>query len=498
MVKKSKDGSDQNSRQGDRMKTVFLFLRQGISNRNLLRTDFLKTLKENPGVRIVILSPIGDEPEFQKEFEAPNVCVEKWPRTKVAFWEKRLKNLKDYIWVSRGLTQAIRVSRLAQLGSLGLAWRDFIGRLARKIGISEKHINNWELRIYRANRLVNNLYDKYQPQLVIFTRLFGTNVHVFKEAKKRGIRLLCLVESWDNLICKGPLSVVPERMAVWNKGMIAEAHQYHDFPWDQVDVVGVPQFDLYMDVTKFIERGEFFETHGLDPERKLVTYATSTEGMIPDELAVLELVYEAIQEDRLGIAAQLLVRLHPITSPVLQEEYFRRFAGRPNLVIQRPGRPARLHDGWDPSWSDMLMLASTIYHSEVVVNIASTITIDAAVLDKPVICVAFGAGGEKSLQDRFRRIFEHSHYRKLVDTKGLQLVYNREELGETIRRSIMNPMSDGSGRKRLREELCYRLDGQSARRAAWVVLQELGLNPLTKKEAASVDEHETQSAEDIS
>ena len=33
------------------MKTVLLFLRQGISNRNLLRTDFLKTLKEHPEFR---------------------------------------------------------------------------------------------------------------------------------------------------------------------------------------------------------------------------------------------------------------------------------------------------------------------------------------------------------------------------------------------------------------------------------------------------------------
>ena len=59
------------------MKTIFLFLRQGISNRNLLRTDFLKTLKDNPEVRTVILSPIGDDPGFRQEFEAPNVCVEK-------------------------------------------------------------------------------------------------------------------------------------------------------------------------------------------------------------------------------------------------------------------------------------------------------------------------------------------------------------------------------------------------------------------------------------
>ena len=457
------------------MKTVFLFLRQGISNRNLLRTDFLKTLKQHGGVRVVVLSPIGDDEEFRKEFEDEKVCVERWPRTKVGFWERRLKNLKDYIWVSRGLTQAIRVRRLAQLGRMGLAWRDLVGHLAQKISVTEKRINDWELRIYRSHRRIQELYDKYQPELVIFTRLFGTNLHVIKEAKKRGISVSCLVESWDNLICKGPLSVVPDRMAVWNEGMKIEAEEFHGFPAEKVDVVGVPQFDLYSDVDRFIAKRDFFEPHGLDPARKLITYAASTEGFIPDELEVIETIYQAIQAGRLGIPVQLLVRMHPISSPGLKAEYVRRFTGRSDLVLQGPGRTSRLHDGWDPSWSDMVMLASTIYYSDVVVGVASTFSIDAAALDKPVLCVGFGQDGSENRSKYFRGIFDRSHYRRLVDTGGIRVVYTKEELVDALRTYLIDPILDSAGRKRLREELCYRLDGQSARRAALAVLREVGL-----------------------
>jgi len=466
------------------VKTVFLFLRQGISNRNLLRTDFLKTLRERPEVRIVILSPIGNEAEFRREFEASNVCVEEWPRTKVGFWEKRLKNLKDYIWVSRGLTQAIRVRRLSQLGRWGLVWRDVVGRLARTAGVTEERINQWEIDIYRSHFLVKSLYDKYAPELVVFTRLFGTNLHVIKEAKKRKIPALCLVESWDNLICKGPLSVVPERMAVWNEGMKIEAEKFHAFSSERVDVVGVPQFDLYSDAAQFIGKRDFFATHGLDPNRKLVTYATSTEGFIQGEPEIVEMLYKAVREDSFGAPVQLLVRIHPISSPALREEYFSRFSGRPNLVVQRPGRPSRLHDGWDPTRSDMLVLASTIYHSDVIVDVASTFTIDAAVLDKPVVCVAFGGNSKKN---NFTDIFDGGHYRKLVETQGLRLVCNVDELIDAVRDYIVNPMSDGSGRKRLREEVCYRLDGQSARRAAAVALKRLGVSVAATTESVKVE-----------
>jgi len=374
-----------------------------------------------------------------------------------------------------------------------LTLRNIVGRLARMVGVTEHHIHSWELRIYQSHREIKNLYDQYQPQLVIFTRPFGTNVHFIKEAKIRGIPVLCLVESWDNFICKGPLSMVPDRVAVWNEGMKMEAHQFHGFPLDKVDIVGAPQFDVYADVTRFMERRPFFEAHGLDPHRKLVVYAVSTEGFIPDELDIVEVVYRALQEDRLGIPAQLLVRLHPITSPALQGEIFRRFGGRQHLVLQRPGRASKLYDGWDPTWSDMSMLASTIYHTDVVVDVASTFTIDAAALDKPVICIGFGGSKKKSHVKFFRRLFDHGHYRKLVETGGLYMVHNAEELTDAMRQYFTNSTLKALGRKRLREELCYRLDGQSARRAAMVVLRELGVDALAGIEFAKLDKDRRQS-----
>jgi hypothetical protein len=477
------------------MKTVFLFLRQGISNRNLLRTNFLAVLKSQPEVRIVIISPIGHEAKFREEFEASNVTVEQWPRTKVGLWERRLKNLKDYIWVSRGLTQSIRVRRLAQRGRWGLAFRDLAGRVAKSVGISEEKLNDWELRSFEGDPLVRRLYDKYRPDLVVFTRVFGTNLHVIKEAKSRGIPVLCLVESWDNFICKGPLSVVPDRMAVWNPGMVTEAHELHGFPRDRVDVVGVPQFDLYTDKSLFAGRTDFFQSHGLDPSKRLITYAASTEGFIPEELDIFEMVYRAVREQDPEMTLQMMLRLHPITSAALRDEYLRRFSGRPNLVIQSPGRTSVLHDYWDPTWSDMVNLASTVHHSDIIINIASTMSIDAAVLNRPVIGIAFRVG--TSAKSRyFDDVFQHSHYRKLVETNGIRLVRSVDELTEAIRDYLADPTLDAEYRNRLAEELCFQLDGHAGERAARVVLRELGANgsSLTSNAGAQPPEEHTEHA----
>jgi CDP-glycerol glycerophosphotransferase (TagB/SpsB family) len=329
--------------------------------------------------------------------------------------------------------------------------------------------------IYRSPPAVAEIYDRYRPDMVVFTRLFGTNLHVIKEAKKRRVSVHCLVESWDNFICKGPLSVVPDSMAVWSQEMVDEAYDLHGFPRASVEVVGVPQFDLYKSKSSFLDRQEFFETNGLDPQKGLVTYAASTEGFIPNEPEIFETVYQSLQRQRFATEVQLMLRLHPITSPALREEYYRRFSNRPNLTIQRPGRTSALHDGWDPSWADMVNLASTIHYSNVIVNIASTMAIDAAVLDRPVIAVAFGRGTQQGRSIYFDDIFGNSHYRKLVETKGLRLVYSAEELSGAVSSYLEDPSIDGAGRSQLRERLCFRLDGQSGRRAASGVLQKLGI-----------------------
>ena len=42
----------------------------------------------------------------------------------------------------------------------------------------------------------------------------------------------------------------------------------------------------------------------------------------------------------------------------------------------------------DPSLADRLHLGATLYHSDVIVNVASTIAIEAAVMDTPIVNLA--------------------------------------------------------------------------------------------------------------
>ena len=95
----------------------------------------------------------------------------------------------------------------------------------------------------------------------------------------------------------------------------------------------------------------------------------------------------AIDSGRLG-AAQVLVRLHPRD----EVEAYRQFAGVPHLMIEKPFRPTvTAGDGLavDVMPEHQQHLADTLRHSDVVVNVASTIAIEASIFDTPVVNVSF-------------------------------------------------------------------------------------------------------------
>jgi hypothetical protein len=457
-----------------REETLFIFPRLGESHRNLLRTEVLDTLLQAPDLRIVVISPLARQPYFREEFSSKRLIIEPLPKTRVRFLERRLKNLKLYLWSKRELTSTFQIKRKAQFSGWGLFWRDRVARVLRWAGVTEEKISGWEIALFHS-RKISRLYDRYSPDAVLFTKLFSTNIHLVKEAKRRGIKTICFLEAWDNLSSKGPLSVIPDTILVWNEFMKREAIEYHAFPQDRIHVVGIPQFDIYHEPAKFLSREQFFARHGLDCKLKLITYAVAAGEIAPEEPEVIEQLYQAVMSGRIETPAQILVRLHPQTRGKYLEA-FQRLKNRPRITVQQAGRVAKIQDGWDPSWDDMIRLGETMYHSNVVLNVASTISLDAIAFDTPVVGVGFEGGERRDYMESYRRYYDYTHMNRIVKSGGLRVVRSFEEMIKAVNAYLVDPSLDAAGREKVRREQFYRLDGQSAKRAARAILSEMGLS----------------------
>jgi len=467
--------------------TLFIYLRLGNSHRNILRSELFPTLRSNPNLRLVIISPLGDEAYLRGEFQNGNVFVERLPKTRADWLERKLKKLKGYIWASRNPPETYRIFREKQrrqgiLGRWNVSWGEAVARFMASLGITERTVSRWEIALFHRRKMAR-LFDRYRPDAVLFTKLHSTNIHVVKEAKKRNVRSICFVEGWDNPSSKGPFSAEPDHILVWNECMRREIVEHHGFSGERIDVVGVPQFDFYHDRSKFCGREVFFERYGLDPKLKLIAYCVAGGEIARSEPEVVDLVYRAIMDGRVSFPAQLLLRLHPNTRGDYLKQ-FDRFKALPRVVVQPAGRVAKIQDGWDPSWEDMTRLAETMLHSDVVLNVASTITLDAIAFDTPVVGVGFEGGTPRDYFESYRRYYDFTHFNPVVKNGGIRVACSLDELVDAVNAYLGDRSLDAAGRMRVRTEQMYALDGKSARRAGKAVLRVLDLAEADQGAAA--------------
>ena len=176
---------------------------------------------------------------------------------------------------------------------------------------------------------------------------------------------------------------------------------------------------------------------------------------------------KAIEKRAIKESAQVIFRPHP-ASLFSIEEY-----GLENLkhVVLDP----IFMDKTKISFSDTEKFINLMYHSDVIINIASTLSIDAAVFGRPTICINFDSKNRKiSYWEEVGRLYDHfDHYEKLVSTGGVALPESSEELAQNINDYISDPLKDKEGREKIVEMFVTPFDGFSGKRLANSVFKEV-------------------------
>jgi hypothetical protein len=236
--------------------------------------------------------------------------------------------------------------------------------------------------------------------------------------------------------------------------------QYH-YPRDpsRIVVTGTAQFDFHRRPEFHRPRAETLARIGLAPGDRYILYAANTVTQTPSEpTLVLELAARCARTPELE-RHRVLVRLHP-------RDEFSRWghvsAADPRIVVSRPTAISQCFEGPD----DQTRLVSTISHADVCHNMWSSMSLDAAALDTPVVCVAF-AGQRGGLEDEFcRRVYETEYYRPIIESGGVRLALDMDQLVAETVAYVLHRGRDATARARMAEEECGPLDGHSAERIA--------------------------------
>jgi CDP-glycerol glycerophosphotransferase (TagB/SpsB family) len=456
-------------RDGKTRKTIFMPIFHGHIARNVLMTDIFKILSGRKDLKLVIFTYDFKKEYYQREFARDNVIIEgvdlnaipvnpfekifkflfscfvDSPRAVIVFREMYEEDNKFLPYLSRRMTTFI------------LGHCRFLRNTIRRS----------QFFLVKPKKLFLELFDKYKPDALFLPDMtFSVDNYLLRIGKQCHLPSIAMLRSWDVLTSnKGTIRVKPDKLIVHNEFMKKMAMKWGDVKAKDTFVAGMPHFDYYI-TDRPTPKEEFFRKIGLDPSRRVILFALTgprTAGINQD---IIDIISKAIDDGRLPSDIQILVRMHPNSD----KESFKK---NPHAVFHRPEgvyfSQGRLTDmEFTKEWLQELL--DTLYYSDITINPQSTMSIDAAAFDKPVINLAFDGYEKLPYIKSVRRLYDLEHYVPVVKSGGVRLAYNEKELIEWINKYLENPSLDRVGRKRMLEEQCYKFDGKSTARTAGYVL----------------------------
>ncbi len=445
------------------MKTIGIVVTEGSLVRNILRAGGFALMTAEPWRIVVFLHCREVPPYFAEEFRHENVEIipvrGAFPGTRL---HRLFKKFTHYLFINKTTRRYFLYSqhfldKPRAVAFLHRALLEVLGRLP----FLRKLVRPVERLFFpEIHPEIEKLLDRHRPDLIFSTSLTATLDAIFlKAARRRGIRTVSMPKSWDNLT-KMYLRVVPDYPLVQNEELKEKAVSMQGIPAGRVFVVGFPQFDWYAKKDLLGSRAERLVALGLDPSRATIFFGSQGKWY-PDDWRIAELLAGWVERGELVRPAQLIVRPYFFSA---KEGPFGRFRGRPHVVLDERFRlSGAFIDRWDPSAEDSLSFARNLAASDVVVMVLSTLALDAAALDRPVVNAVFGSLFRKG-KDITPRMTSTEHFGWVFETGGVALAQNPGELKAAVDAYLKDPERDAPGRRRLRERLCFRVDGRSSER----------------------------------
>lgn len=412
------------------MKNIVVALPYAVSIRDFVNGGTFDALAANPNFRLTIYTLNPELPELEA-VRAKGVPI----LPMAPYVDDRLEALCKRIYPQffsdkmayLQLTNADSILRRVFGGTLS-NFRRLVGpkRTLALVGAALGALN-------RRRRLPNQIV---QPvDFFIGTRSLVNSVDygLVAEANRRGIPMLTLASSWDNFTTKGYFPFPTNGTVVWNEQMRQELIDLFDVDPERIVVAGYPRARLLQQRVRDVDSGTYLRSIGIDGYTRFVLYSASYGELTRAPGHSNPLEYEGILricaalEPTLPSDVCILIRLHPFSN----EQDRALFASLPRCFIFVPGRADKYVERV-MGIADEEHLATQIARAEGIVSLASTVSIDALCLRRPIINVDFDTVQGIPAKWSTRRFYSFNHFRDLLRTTRLPLAKTIEEVVQFV------------------------------------------------------------------
>ncbi len=471
-------------------KRIFISADHGLAIIYFLQSDILPTLLSS-GIEIVLLTDDGLKEQITKRFGQPGLIVEGL-RLKEArkYYENNSHSAQWWINFLRRVGSSNRINVEAMTSHVRQVEAEATGKrrllmpfMKMFIGIlrRSKAARQWLIRsqFKYSPDLYANLFEKYQPSLVVAsTPGWRMDRYLLREAARRGVRTAAVVVGWDNPSSYSLPGAPVDYITCWSEIQKEELVKGSDWDPARVHVGGIPSYDGYFRKQWLMERDEYFKLHNLDPNRKLLSYACSFITFSPNYQNI-EALARLVASDSLAQPSQLLIRLHPnhfMDDPLFagEREKVRKLARElPNVHVVEPvplGGELGYYSG-----EDMPEKTSMMAWSDVFLTVYSTMVVEEAIHNRPIVSVCFDAPGGWNQKDYFSlalsEIGEWPTHQRFRQSGAGKVALTEPELREAINHYLLNPDAEEAARKSFIERECSFTDSGSGKRTGEFLLK---------------------------
>lgn len=423
---------------------IFILLPDGVGLRNFAYTNFQAIgIKENFDVIFWNNTPFDltesgfKEIKIQNSKSHPLTDTYKNARKQIEL-NLNIRRTKDMVYdtyrfpfsyatstkaIKSGVTQLLSFTHSSEYG---------IKRIRKRIKQEERKT------LYYHQSL--KTLQKEKPAMVFCTNQRPmTAIAPLLAAQELGIPTATFIFSWDNLP-KATMVVETDYYFVWSDLMKKELLFYYPYiKEEQVFVTGTPQFEFHFDKSKLLSREDFFAQNNLDVRKKYICYSGDDVTTCPDDPKYLEDVAIAVRElNKKEDAMGIVFRRCPVD-----------FSGRYEKVLHdyqdiiKPIEPLweKIGEGWNtvlPTQADINLQINTIAHTELVINLGSSMVFDYVCFKKPCAFINYDVSDKKDKNWSVAKIYKYIHFRSMPNKESIEWLNSSEEIDQKIKTILSN------------------------------------------------------------
>ena len=474
-------------------KRIFISADHGLAIVYFLQTSVVPNLLKN-GIEIVLLTDEGLIDRIKDQFDQPGLFFESLRLKEARKYSETVSPQKQY-WLHylRRFGSSNRINtralddQIPQVEFEAHGKRKLLKPLMRSMIWAMRHfkwVRDW-VQTQQSKFIPNiykDLFEKYQPELVVTsTPGWRLDRYVLREAYLRNIPTAAVIVGWDNPSSYSLSGAPMDWINCWSAVQKEELIQGSDWHSEQVNVGGIPSYDGYFQKKWLMKKEEYYQLHQLDPGRKLIAYASSFVTYAPNFNNIKALA-DLIENDELDVPCQLLIRLHPnhfLDEPLYESEREKVRQLVVNCRFVKLVEPVPLGGelGYY-SGEDMPEKSSMMEYADVFTTVYSTMVVEAAIHNRPIVSVCIDAPGGWNRPDKFSlsltKIGGWPTHDRFRQAKAGQVAFNKHDLLTALNIALKDLPQEALNRKQFVENEITFTDGQSGDRVSDFLLTCVG------------------------